>query len=292
MTAPSVTAPGVAELTGLLDLTAWPPGMRVIARKERPHPGAQLRITDIDGLRVTAFATNTPAGGGHGQLADLELRHRRRARCEDRIRIAKDTGLRALPLHDFSQNQIWIAIVELAADLLAWMGMLALAGTDARRWEPKRLRLRLFTVPATLARHGRRRRIHYADKHPWATLARDAIHRLQQLPLGPVSKPRRGRPQQWCSQACRRAIYEERRAAKNGAIAIEYVERAAPEITLNDHVAAVLGSPTACRNVLRQLRARHGNGELADAKWSSVSDELERLRTPPGRRPDAWFSSR
>jgi len=65
----------VAELTGLLDLTGWPKGMRVIARKERPHPGAQLRLTDIDGLRVTAFATNTTAG----QLPELELRHRRRA---------------------------------------------------------------------------------------------------------------------------------------------------------------------------------------------------------------------
>ena len=53
----------VAELTGLLDLTGWPPGMRVIVRKERPHPGAQLRITDVDGWRVTAFATNTPPGG-------------------------------------------------------------------------------------------------------------------------------------------------------------------------------------------------------------------------------------
>jgi hypothetical protein len=38
----------VAELTDLLDLTGWPTGMRVIARKERPHPGAQLRLTDID----------------------------------------------------------------------------------------------------------------------------------------------------------------------------------------------------------------------------------------------------
>jgi hypothetical protein len=47
-----------------------------------PAPGAQLRLTDIDGLRVTAFATNTT----RGQLADLELRHRRHARCEDRIR--------------------------------------------------------------------------------------------------------------------------------------------------------------------------------------------------------------
>ncbi|WP_343203432.1 transposase [Rhodococcus ruber] len=43
----------VTELTGLLDLSSWPKGMRVIVRKERPHPGAQLRFTDRDGLRLT-----------------------------------------------------------------------------------------------------------------------------------------------------------------------------------------------------------------------------------------------
>lgn len=96
----------VAELTALLDLTSWPKGMRVIVRKERPHPGAQLRFTDLDGHRFTCFVTGTRPGGGRGQLADLELRHRRRARCEDRIRTAKDTGLRNLPLHRFAQNQI------------------------------------------------------------------------------------------------------------------------------------------------------------------------------------------
>jgi hypothetical protein len=68
--------------------------MRVIVRKERPHPGAQLRFTDLDGHRFTCFATDA----SKGQLADLELRHPRRARCEDRIRCAKDTGLRNLPL--------------------------------------------------------------------------------------------------------------------------------------------------------------------------------------------------
>ena len=167
----------VAELTDLLDLTGWPNGMRVIARKERPHPGAQLRLTDIDGLRVTAFATNTT----HGQLPDLELRHRRRARAEDRIRTAKDTGLTNLPLHDFNQNRIWCAIVTLAVEITAWMQLLALTGHDARRWEPKRLRLRLFTVPAALARHGRRILLHLAAKAPWAQLAADALHRLRAL---------------------------------------------------------------------------------------------------------------
>ena len=175
----------VAELTDLLDLTGWPPGMRVIARKERPHPGAQLRITDADGLRVTAFATNTR----RGQLPALELRHRRRARAEDRIRAAKDTGLTNLPLHDFAQNQIWCTIVTLACELTSWMQMLALARTDARRWEPKRLRTRLFTVPATLVHSGRRRLLHLAGHHPWAAIVRDAVLRLRALPAGPVHAP-------------------------------------------------------------------------------------------------------
>jgi hypothetical protein len=41
----------VIEASGLMNLTGWPPGMRVIVRRERPHPGAQLRTTDRDGLR-------------------------------------------------------------------------------------------------------------------------------------------------------------------------------------------------------------------------------------------------
>ena len=152
----------VAELTGLLELGSWPVGMRVIVRKERPHPGAQLRFDDVDGMRITAFVTNTR----RGQLPDLELRHRRRARCEDRIRIAKETGLRNLPLHGYAQNQIWCAIVTLATDLLAWMGMLALTSHDARRWEPKRLRLRLFTIPAAIARTARQTFLHLSERAP------------------------------------------------------------------------------------------------------------------------------
>ena len=152
--------------------------MRVIVRKERPHPGAQLRFTDLDGHRFTCFATNTPGG----QLADLELRHRRRARCEDRIRTAKDTGLRNLPLHDFAQNQIWLEIVALACELLAWMPMLALHGTDARRWEPKRLRLRLFSAAGRLVRGGRRIRLRLPAHWPWASQITTALTRLHALP--------------------------------------------------------------------------------------------------------------
>jgi hypothetical protein len=169
----------VAELTGLLDLTGWPEGMRVIVRKERPHPGAQLRFTDIDGHRFTCFATDTR----RGQLADLELRHRRRARCEDRIRAAKDTGLRNLPLHGFTQNQVWCELVAMACELTAWMQMLALDG-PARAWEPKRLRLRLFAAAGRLVRGGRRMRMRIAATWPWATQLTAAITRLQALAPG------------------------------------------------------------------------------------------------------------
>ena len=169
----------VAEITGMLDLAGWPKGMRVIVRKERPHPGAQLRFTDIDGHRFTAFATSTKGG----QLADLELRHRRRARCEDRIRCAKDTGLRNLPLQGFAQNQIWCEIVALACELTAWMQMLALDG-PARRWEPKRVRLRLFSAAGRIARGSRRLKLRLAARWPWAPEITAAITRLQALAPG------------------------------------------------------------------------------------------------------------
>jgi hypothetical protein len=169
----------VAELTGMLDLSAWPKGMRLIVRKERPHPGAQLRFTDIGGNRLTCFATSTRGG----QLADLELRRRRRARCEDRIRCAKDTGLRNFPLQGYAQNQIWAVIVAMASELLAWMAMLALPGRT-RRWEPKRLRLRLFSAAGRLVRGGRRLRLRLAATWPWARQITASITRLQDLAPG------------------------------------------------------------------------------------------------------------
>ncbi|MGP5718005.1 IS1380 family transposase [Brachybacterium sp. AOP42-C2-15] len=165
----------VAELTGLLDLTSWPEGMRVIVRKERPHPGAQLRITDHEGMRITAFATNAP----RGQLPVLELRHRRRARCEDRIRNAKDMGLMKFPLQSFAQNQVWCQIVQLASDLVAWMQTIAFTSDDARKWEPKRLRARLFEIPATLVRRCRHKVLHLARHAPEALTVLTGVNRLR-----------------------------------------------------------------------------------------------------------------
>ena len=117
----------VAEATGLLDLSAWPTGSRVILRKERPHPGAQLTFLDVDGHRVTAFITDTPAGVVPGQLAGLDLRHRQHARVEDRIRQAKATGMRNFPCHSYAANSAWLEIVMTAMDLVAWTKLLGFA---------------------------------------------------------------------------------------------------------------------------------------------------------------------
>lgn len=144
----------------------WPAGMRVIARRERPHPGAQLRLTDSDGWRITCFATNTRGPGW--TLPALEVRHRQRARAEDRIRGLKDTGMRNLPFHGFAQNQIWLEIVALAADLLTWTQTLAFDQHEpARRWEPKRLRFRILAVAGRIIRTGRRRHLRLPRDWPW-----------------------------------------------------------------------------------------------------------------------------
>ena len=156
----------------------WPTGMRVIARRERPHPGAQLRLTDHNGWRITCFATNTKGPGW--TLAALELRHRQRARCEDRIRALKDTGLRNLPFNGYAQNRIWIEVVALAADLLAWTQTLAFdEHQTARRWEPKRLRFRLLTVAGRIIRTGRRRRLRLPRDWPWNHLIDTGWHTLR-----------------------------------------------------------------------------------------------------------------
>lgn len=106
----------------------------------------------------------------------------RRARCEDRIRISKDTGLANLPLYSFNQNRIWCALVMLAVELTAWAQLLAFdAEHEARRWEPKTLRFRLFTIPATIARHGRRILLHTKETAPHADLVTTGWERLHSL---------------------------------------------------------------------------------------------------------------
>lgn len=117
----------VTEVTSLIDLSGWPEGSRLIVRKERPHPGAQLTFTDVDGMRITAFLSDTPAGMIPGQLAGLELPHRQHARVEDRIRQAKATGLRNLPCRGQAENAAWLEAILTATDLLCWTKLICFA---------------------------------------------------------------------------------------------------------------------------------------------------------------------
>ena len=167
----------VAELTERVDLSSWPEGSRLICRRERPHPGAQLSFSDHDGHRFQVFLTDQP----DPDIAILERRQRRRARAEDHIRNDKDTGLAKLPFSDFEMNQVWLALVLIAHDLIRWTQALLLSGELAKA-EPKRLRYRLLHVAARLAFHGRRARLRLQHTWPWATELAAAFTRLKMLP--------------------------------------------------------------------------------------------------------------
>jgi hypothetical protein len=169
----------VAEITDLLDLTSWPDGSRVLVRRERAHPGAQLSFTDHDGHRFQAILTDQP-----GPVAEIERRHRARARVEDHIRNDKDTGLRNLPFRDFEHNRVWLALVLIAHDLLCWTQRLLLTGELANA-EPKRLRYRLLHVAARLAFSGRQARLRLQATWPWASDLAAAFARLKALPAPP-----------------------------------------------------------------------------------------------------------
>jgi hypothetical protein len=175
----------LAEITGLLPARAladYPAGTRVIVRRERPHPGAQLDlIEERDGWRYTAFATDTAIGVG-GPLAFLDARHRAHARVEDRIRTAKDTGLEHFPSRAFAINAAWLAVVMLAVDLIAWTQHLLLDGALAAA-EPKTLRYRLLHVAARLTRGQRRLWLRIQQSWPWAHDLAEAFTRLQALPV-------------------------------------------------------------------------------------------------------------
>jgi Transposase DDE domain group 1 len=150
----------------------------MLCRREDAHPGAQLRFTDHDGHRFQVFVTDQP----DGDLAALELRHRQRARVEDRIRGAKATGLSNLPLDLLRRNAVWLELVLAAQDLLCWAQALLLDGELAVA-EPKTLRYRLWHVAARIVRHARRRILRLQRTWPWAVNLAWAFARLRALPL-------------------------------------------------------------------------------------------------------------
>jgi hypothetical protein len=168
----------VAELTDHLDLSSWPAGTRAIVRREEPHPGAQFNLFDPDGWRHQVFITDT----ADPDISYLEARHRGHARVEDRIRCAKDTGLRNLPFIDFANNATWVELVLIAQDLFAWTQCLTLAGELAKA-EPKRLRYALLHTAGRLTRSGRQTTLRLQEEWPWAKTLEAAFRTLRALPL-------------------------------------------------------------------------------------------------------------
>jgi Transposase DDE domain group 1 len=184
----------VAELTGLLregpagdQLAGWPEAMRVFARRERPHPGAQLTLFEAaDGWRYSLWVTNRPAAtkGWLGQNAYLDAAHRVHARVEDAIRTGKDAGLGHFPSFGFGVNAAWLTAAMTGQILLAWLKLLALDGHLARA-EPKTLRYRVLHAAARLVRGGRRRYLKIQASWPWAQAITTAWQRIDALPQAP-----------------------------------------------------------------------------------------------------------
>jgi Transposase DDE domain group 1 len=170
----------VAEATGMIDLSAWPEGFRLILRKERPHPGAQLTFTDVDGHRITAFLTDTGRGVIAHQIAGLELRHRRHARVEDRIRQAKASGLRNLPCRGQEENSAWLEAVLAAADLVCWAKLICFAHLPSlARCEIAAFRYRVLHVAAQLTRSARRTCLRIDRAWRWAAQIAEGFRRLR-----------------------------------------------------------------------------------------------------------------
>lgn len=163
----------VVELTDLVDLSAWPDGTRLIARRERPHPGAQLSLFDtIEGMRHTAFICDHD----DDNIAALELFQRQRARAENVIRDTKACGLANLPFDDIVSNDVWMQLCFCAHDLMVWAQQISLTG-PLRRATPKTIRHRLLHVAArTTPTH---RHLDLDRTWPWTSTLLDALHRLR-----------------------------------------------------------------------------------------------------------------
>jgi len=170
----------VAELASL-ELPGWPPGSRVLCRREPATAGARASGKPVDqaGRRLQAVLTDQP----DTDVAVVERRHRPHASVDDRNRCAKATGLRNLPCHHWAANDCWVALVALAGTLTCWAQTLLLDG-DLRVAEPKTLRFRLWHVPARLARHARTRWLRLPGDWPWAGALARGFARLAVLGAG------------------------------------------------------------------------------------------------------------
>lgn len=168
-----------AEVTEWPDLVpTWAPeGTRAIVRRERPHPGASLRLWDVDGWRHQVTLTNDDAD----DIAVLEAHHRGHAQVENRIKQLKDTGLARLPFHAWDANRAWFELVLIAALLLVALRTLV-DDDELAVAEPRRLRYALLHVAARVTRHARRTWLKLDRAWPWTAQLLAAHQRLSAIP--------------------------------------------------------------------------------------------------------------
>jgi hypothetical protein len=181
---PALTADGqvrrgahVAEIDVVPD---WmPAGTRVIVRRERPHPGAPLKLWDHNGWRHQVIVTNQT-----GDPVELEARHRQHAQVENRIKQLKDIGDARFPFTRLTANAGWLETMLTAALLLGATRRLLLDGELAEA-EPRRLRHTLLGCPARLIRRARQRWLRLPDSWPWTHQLLGAYRRLDLLAATP-----------------------------------------------------------------------------------------------------------
>jgi len=173
----------VTELTGNVNLPDWPEGTRLICRRERPHPGAQLTFTDLDGHRFQCFITDQTGE----DIAALEALHRQHAQVEDCVKTLKATGANFLPFRSFQANAAWLELALCAHDIMIWTQLLTLDG-EHQICEPKRLRYRILHVAGQLTRHARQITLHLPADWPWAGAILRAFKRLQTPPSAPRTR--------------------------------------------------------------------------------------------------------
>ena len=114
----------------------------------------------------------------------LEQLHRARAVIEDSIRNAKASGLRNLPFRSYAMNAAWLELLVTGCNLVTWMRMLLLEGTDLMTCEPKRRRYRLLRVAGRVVGHAKGVKLRLPHSWPWAEAVAVAFARLRALPPG------------------------------------------------------------------------------------------------------------
>ena len=182
-----------AEVTHLMKRAEdWPDGLRFIARRVRPSRRHKKNMTALErktGWKYSITCTNIPhtgmkdvPGSQHAQFIDVLQRDHATVET-DGVRTAKAMGLRNLPSKAWQVNKGWVLAANIAADLTAWARLLGLHDQEELRGAtPDTLRYRLWSVPARLVRHARKRILKISPDWPWKEAFLSCWQRVCALP--------------------------------------------------------------------------------------------------------------